>query len=230
VDASSSATAEGPADGRGHALGRPRLRGVFHLYAFFVALALGSLLVSFAPGGQAQAAAAVFAAAVVLMFGASALHHRIVWRECGYRWSRRIDHAGIFLLIAGTYTPFAVLVLDGAWSIAILAVVWGGALAAILFKFLWVDAPKWLGATLAIALGWVAVVVFPQLIEGVGWSGSSLVLAGGLLYTAGGVVYAMRRPNPLPAVFGYHEIFHVLVVAAVGLQYAVVAFWVVHPV
>ena len=165
MDASSSGTVEQHADGRGHALGRPRLRGVFHLYAFFVALALGSLLVSFAPGGRAQAAAAVFAAAVALMFGASALHHRIVWRERGYRW-----------------------------------------------------------------LGWVAVVVFPQLIDGVGWSGSSLVLAGGLLYTAGGVVYAMRRPNPLPAVFGYHEIFHVLVVAAVGLQYAVVAFWVVHPV
>ena len=230
MDASSSGTVEDPADGRRHPLGRPRLRGVFHLYAFFVALALGSLLVSFAPGGRAQAAAAVFAAAVALMFGASALHHRIVWRERGYRWSRRIDHAGIFLLIAGTYTPFAVLVLDGAWSITILAVVWSGALAAILFKFLWVDAPKWLAATLAIALGWVAVVVFPQLIDGVGWSGSSLVLAGGLLYTAGGVVYAMRRPNPLPAVFGYHEIFHVLVVAAVGLQYAVVAFWVVHPV
>ena len=138
----------------------------------------------------------MFAAAVALMFGASALHHRIVWRERGYRWSRRVDHAGIFLLIAGTYTPFAVLVLDGAWSITILAVVWSGALAAILLKFLWVDAPKWLAATLAIALGWVAVVVFPQLIEGVGWSGSSLVLAGGLLYTAGGVVYAMRQPEP----------------------------------
>ena len=205
MDASSSGTVEQHADGRGHALGRPRLRGVFHLYAFFVALALGSLLVSFAPGGRAQAAAAVFAAAVALMFGASALHHRIVWRECGYRWSRRIDHAGIFLLIAGTYTPFAVLVLDGAWSITILAVVWSGALAAILFKFLWVDAPKWLAATLAIALG-------------------------GALYSAGAVVYAKRKPDPRPQVFGYHEIFHVLVVAAVGLQYAVVAFWVVHPV
>ena len=211
-------------------IARPRLRGVFHLYAFYAAIAIGSLLVAFAPGGRPRFAALIFALAVIGMFGASALHHRVTWKERGYRWSRRIDHAGIFLLIAGTYTPFALLVLDGAWSITILAVVWGGALAAILFKFLWVDAPKWLGAALAIALGWVAVVVFPQLIEGVGWSGSSLVLAGGLLYTAGGVVYAMRRPNPLPAVFGYHEIFHVLVVAAVALQYAVVAFWVVHPV
>ena len=161
------------------------------------------------------------------MFGASALHHRVTWRERGYRWSRRIDHAGIYLVIAGTYTPFALLVLDGNWRIVILAVVWGGATAAILLKFVWVDAPKWLAAAIGITLGWVAVVVFPQLIDGVGWSGTSLLLAGGLLYTAGGLVYAFRRPNPFPRVFGYHEIFHLLVIAAVGLQYAVVAFWVV---
>ena len=208
---------------------RPRLRGVFHLYAFYVSLALGSVLVSLAPGGRAQLGAAVFAAAVAAMFGASALHHRVTWRERGYRWSRRIDHAGVYLAIAGTYTPFALLVLNGNWRIVILAVVWGGATAAILLKFLWVDAPKWLAAAIGITLGWVAVVVFPQLIDGVGWSGTSLLLAGGLLYTAGGLVYALRRPNPFPRVFGYHEIFHVLVVAAVALQYAVVAFWVVAP-
>ena len=206
---------------------RPRLRGVFHLYAFYVSLALGSVLVSLAPGGRAQLGAAVFAAAVAAMFGASALHHRVTWRERGYRWSRLIDHAGIYLAIAGTYTPFALLVLAGAWRIAILAVVWGGATAAILLKFLWVDAPKWLAAAIGITLGWVAVIVFPQLNDGVGWSGVSLLLAGGLLYTAGGLVYALRRPNPFPRVFGYHEIFHLFVVAAVCLQYAVVAFWVV---
>jgi len=208
---------------------RPALRGLFHFYAFFVAIALGVVLISLAPTGLARAAAAVFAVAVVAMFGASALHHRVTWQERGYRWSRRIDHAGIYLTIAGTYTPFALLVLDGAWRTVILAVVWGGASAAILFKFVWVDAPKWLGAAIGIALGWIAVVVFPQLIDGVGWSGTSLLLAGGLLYTVGGLVYALRRPNPFPRVFGYHEIFHVLVIAAVCLQYAVVAFWVVHP-
>jgi hemolysin III len=230
VDASSSGTADPDvAQHRVHALRRPRLRGVFHLYAFFVALAVGSLLVLFAAGGREQLAAAVFAAAVAVMFGASALHHRVIWRERGYRWSRRVDHAGIYLAIAGTYTPFCLLVLDGVWRIAVLAVVWAGAIAAILFKFLWVDAPKWLAAALAIALGWVAVVVFPQLVEGVGWAAVGLVLAGGLLYTAGGIVYALRKPDPFPLVFGYHEVFHVLVVAAVSLQYAVVAFWVVHP-
>jgi hemolysin III len=208
---------------------RPRLRGLFHLYAFFAALVLGGLLVAGAPHTKARIAASIFAAAVVVMFGASALHHRVTWRERGYRWSRRIDHAGIYLLIAGTYTPFGLLVLHGAWRVVVLTLVWTGAVAAIVFKFLWVDAPKWLGAAIAIALGWVAVVVFPQLIDGVGWGGTALVLAGGLLYTLGGLVYALRRPNPLPGVFGYHEVFHVLVIVAVGLQYAVVAFWVVKP-
>jgi hemolysin III len=208
---------------------RPRLRGVFHLYAFFVSLALGSVLVAFAPAGRAQVGAAVFAFAVAAMFGASALHHRVTWRERGYRWSRRIDHAGVYLAIAGTYTPFGLLVLSGAWRISILAVVWTGAIAAILLKFLWVDAPKWLAAAIAITLGWVAVVVFPQLIGGIGWSGTSLLLAGGIFYTLGGLVYALRRPNPFPRIFGYHEVFHLLTIAAVLLQYAVVAFWVVNP-
>jgi hemolysin III len=205
---------------------------VFHLYAFYVALAVGGLLIGAAATASTRklVAATVFAVAVVCMFGASALHHRITWRERGYLWSRRIDHAGIYLLIAGSYTPFGLLVLGGTWRITVLAVVWGGATAAILLKFLWVGAPKWLAAAIAISLGWVAVIVFPQLIDGVGWSGVSLVLAGGLLYTAGGLVYALRRPNPLPTVFGYHEIFHVLVVGAVALQYLVVAFWLVRPV
>ena len=212
-----------------HAAERPRLRGLFHLYAFFVSLVVGSLLIAFAPGGRTQLAAAVFGACVALMFGASALHHRVTWQPRGYRWSRRIDHAGVYLAIAGTYTPFALLVLHGTWRIAILAVVWAGASLAILLKFVWVDAPKWLAAALAIALGWVAVIVFPQLVDGIGWDGTALTLAGGLLYTLGGLAYALRRPNPLPGVFGYHEIFHLLVVAAVALQYSVVAFWIVYP-
>ena len=210
-------------------LPRPRLRGVFHQYAFFVSLILGSLLIAAAPAGKAQVAAAIFAAAVAVMFGASALHHRVTWRERGYRWSRRIDHAGVYLAIAGTYTPFGLLVLAGAWRIVVLAVVWGGAAAAIVLKFTWVDAPKWLAAAIAISLGWVAVIAFPQLVDGIGWDGTTLILAGGLCYTIGGLIYTLRRPNPLPAVFGYHEIFHALVVAAVALQYSVVAFWLVHP-
>jgi hemolysin III len=203
---------------------------VFHLYAFYVALVIGGLLVAGAGNTKSRVAAAVFAAAVALMFGASALHHRVTWRERGYRWSRRIDHAGVYLAIAGTYTPFALLVLSGTWRIVVLAVVWSGAVAASVLKFVWVDAPKWLAAAIAIALGWVAVIVFPQLVDGIGWGGTALVLAGGLFYTLGGLVYALRRPDPLPAVFGYHEIFHLFVVAAVALQYSVVAFWLVHPV
>ncbi len=202
---------------------------MFHLYAFFVALVVGGLLVAAAPHTRARVAAAIFAAAVATMFGASALHHRVTWRERGYRWSRRIDHAGVYLAIAGTYTPFGLLVLVGAWRIVILAVVWGGAAAAILLKFVWVDAPKWLAAAIAITLGWIAVIVFPQMIDGIGWDGTTLILVGGLFYTVGGLVYALRRPDPIPAVFGYHEIFHLLVVAAVALQYSVVAFWLVYP-
>lgn len=229
MDESSFATADRPvADPHGPSP-KPRLRGLFHLYAFFAALIVGGLLVAGAPHTRARVAASIFAAAVAVMFGASALHHRVTWRERGYRWSRRIDHAGIYLMIAGTYTPFGLLVLDGAWRIVVLAVVWGGAAAAILLKFVWVDAPKWLAAVIAISLGWVAVIVFPQLLDGVGWSGMSLVFAGGLFYTLGGLAYALRRPNPFPGIFGYHEVFHLLVVVAVALQYSVVAFWLVVP-
>jgi hemolysin III len=225
---SSATGSPGGIDPDGHSL-RPRLRGVFHLYAFYVAVVVGSLLIAGAPHARARLAAIVFAVAVAVMFGASALHHRVNWHERGYRWSRRIDHAGVYLAIAGTYTPFGLLVLTGAWRIVVLAIVWGGAGAAILLKFVWVDAPKWLAAAIAITLGWVAVIVFPQLIDGVGWSGTSLLLVGGVFYTLGGIVYALRRPDPLPAVFGYHEVFHLLTVAAVLLQYATVAFWVIHP-
>jgi hemolysin III len=212
-----------------HTRARPLLRGTFHLCAFFVALIVGGLLIVEAPSARVQFAAAVFAAAVAVMFGASALHHRVSWNECGYRWSRRIDHAGVYLAIAGTYTPFGLLVLEEAWRIVILAIVWGGAAAAILLKFAWVDGPKWLAAAIATSLGWIAVIVFPQLVDGVGWDGTTLLLAGGLAYTIGGLVYVLRRPDPLPTIFGYHEIFHLLVVAAVALQYSVVAFWLVSP-
>jgi hemolysin III len=200
---------------------------VFHLGAFFVALVVGGFLIAAAPSGRVQFAATVFAAAVAVMFGASALHHRVTWGERGYRWSRRIDHAGVYLAIAGTYTPFGLLVLHGAWGVVVLAVVWGGAAAAIVLKFAWVDGPKWLAAAIAISLGWVAVIVLPQLVAGLGWDGTTLLLVGGLCYTIGGLVYALRRPDPRPAIFGYHEIFHLLVVAAVAFQYSVVAFWLV---
>jgi hemolysin III len=161
------------------------------------------------------------------MFGASALYHRITWSPARRRLMRRLDHAMVYGLIAGTYTPFGLLVLHGSWRIVVLAIVWSGAAAAVVLKLVWIDGPKWLGAVIGIALGWVGVVVSPQLIDAVGISGMGLLLGGGVAYTLGAIVYAIRRPDPLPAVFGYHEIFHALVVAAVGLQYSVVAFYVV---
>jgi hemolysin III len=202
---------------------RPRLRGVFHQYAFFASLALGALLVAGASGAGERASAAIFAATLATMFGVSALYHRVTWRPTVRRWMRRLDHAAIYLLIAGTYTPFALLALSGAWRWTILPVVWGGALAAIVFKLAWVDGPKWLSVVLAITLGWAGIVALPQLWEHAGTVGVALLLLGGGLYTLGAIVYAARRPDPVPAVFGYHELFHALVIAAAACQYAAVA-------
>jgi hemolysin III len=206
---------------------RPRLRGVSHQWAFFISLALGIPLVITAPPGKATLAAAIYAACVTLLFGTSALYHRVTWRTDGARrWMRRLDHSAIFLLIAGTYTPFALLVLHGSLADVVLAVIWSGAVGGILLKLLWIDAPKWLAAVIYVGLGWVAVAVTPDLIGQVGVTASILVATGGILYTLGAVTYALRRPDPLPSVFGYHEVFHALLIVAAALQYAVIAFWV----
>jgi hemolysin III len=203
---------------------KPRLRGVFHQWAFFVALVAGVVLVIAAPNGRATFAATVYAASVAAMFGASALYHRIDWRSLrARRWMRRLDHSMIFVLIAGTYTPFALLVLNGGLARAVLIAVWGGALLGIALKMFWPDTPKWLTAAVYVTLGWVAVIAFPELAAKLGVTGMGLVAGGGVLYTVGAVVYALRRPDPAPAVFGYHEIFHVLVIAAAALQYVAVA-------
>jgi hemolysin III len=205
---------------------KPRLRGRSHEVAFYLALPLGAALVLEAQTGRGRAAAIVFATSVVAMFGASGLYHRVDWPDARRLWMRRLDHAGIYGLIAGTYTPFGLLVLRGNWRVVVLAIVWSGAAAAILLKLCWVAAPKWLAAVTGIGLGWVGVLVFPQLLSRIGIGGSMLVLAGGLGYTAGALVYALRRPDPVPTVFGYHELFHAFVIVAVGLQYAAVAFFV----
>jgi hemolysin III len=209
-------------------LGKPRLRGVSHQWAFYVSLALGAALVVAAEAGQPRLAAAVYALSVAALFGTSALYHRITWAsQAARRWMKRLDHSMIFFLIAGTYTPFALLVLDGALATVILAVVWSGALAGIVMKLVWIDAPKVLVAILYLALGWVAVAAFPTMLDELGITGTALVTVGGLLYTAGALVYTFQRPNPAPAVFGYHEVFHALVILAAALQYAVIAFYVI---
>lgn len=207
---------------------KPRLRGVSHQWAFFVSLALGAALVLTAPAGQATASAAIYATCVAILFGTSALYHRINWRtESARRWMRRLDHSAIFLLIAGSYTPFATLVLDGRLADIVLVVVWTGAVGGIILKLVWIDAPKWLAALTYVLLGWVAIAVMPDMTSNLGVTATVMVAFGGLLYTAGAVVYAVKRPDPSPTVFGYHEVFHLLVILAAALQYAVIAFWVI---
>ena len=203
---------------------KPRLRGVFHQWAFFAALAAGVVLVLLADGLRERLASWVYAAALAAMFGASALYHRVDWRTPARRaWARRLDHSTIFLFIAGTYTPFALLAFEGASAAALLAVVWAGAVVGLAVNLCWIDAPKWVGALAYLVVGWVGVVVAPQLFPSLGPAAATLVLVGGALYTAGAVIYTMRRPDPFPAVFGYHEIFHVLVVAAAAAQFVAVS-------
>jgi hemolysin III len=203
---------------------KPRLRGVSHQYAFFVSLACGVALILAASGGRARVAASIYAAAVSALLGTSALYHRVTWRPQVRRWMRRLDHSMIFVLIAGTYTPVALLALRGTLANAILIVLWAGALGGVVFKLAWIDAPKWLLAAVYVALGCVTAAVVGELPAAIGWLGVAGLVTGGLLYTAGAVVYASGRPNPWPRVFGYHEVFHALVLAAVALHYAVIAF------
>jgi hemolysin III len=206
-------------------LAKPVLRGVFHELGFYVAAVVGAVLVVTAEPGRARAAAAIFASCVALCFGASALYHRPTWPPRARAWLARLDHAGVYLLIAGTYAPFGLIVMSKGWAIPVLAIVWGGALVAILVKLFWVHAPKRLSAAIGLTLGWVGAAAFPQLLK-LSTVGLVLVVAGGLLYTAGAVVYARRRPDPVPRVFGYHELFHVLTIAAAACQYVAVAFYV----
>jgi hemolysin III len=206
---------------------KPRLRGVSHQYAFFVSLACGIGLILAASGGRARLAAAVYAIAVSALLGTSALYHRVNWRPTARRWMRRLDHSMIFVLIAGTYTPVALLALKGSLASTILLVLWAGAVGGVIFKIAWIDAPKWLFAAVYAALGLVTAAVFGELPAAIGWLGVAGLATGGLLYLVGAVIYASGRPDPSPRVFGYHEVFHVLVLAAAALHYAVIAFAVV---
>jgi hemolysin III len=205
---------------------KPRLRGVFHQYAFFISLVGGTLLVMLAATTRATLAAAVYAASVSALFGVSALYHRVTWTTPARRRMRRLDHSMIFLLIAGTYTPVGLLVLEGKLATVVLAVVWGGAVAGIVLELAWTRAPRWLGGTVYLALGWVAVVAMPQVFARLGVAGGLLIVAGGLIYSAGAAVYALRRPDPAPAVFGYHEVFHLLVIAGVAAHFLAVSLYV----
>lgn len=205
---------------------RPKLRGVLHAVGFVVAVVVGAVFVS-ATDGRRLVAAAAFAGSAATMLGASALYHRITWSPSARPRMRRVDHAGIYILIAGTYTPVGLLSLHGSIQRTVLGVVWAGAAAAIVTKICWVGAPKWLSAVFGITLGWVGIAAMPQLAHNAGLTAVALIAAGGVAYTLGAIVYARRRPDPIPAVFGYHEVFHALTLVALVCQYVAIALFVV---
>jgi hemolysin III len=206
-------------------LEKPRLRGVFHLWAFFAAVVAGIVLVVLADGTLPRFAAWVYATALAGMFGASALYHRYPFKSAGRRlWARRLDHSTIFVFIAGTYTPFALLAFDGVLRVAVLTTVWIGVILGLVLNFVWIDAPSWVTALAYIGVGWVGVLTIPQMFSGVGVAGSVLVMVGGGLYTLGALTYAVHWPNPFPRTLGFHEIFHLLVVAAATTQFVAVSF------
>ncbi|HKH13095.1 MAG TPA: hemolysin III family protein [Solirubrobacterales bacterium] len=205
---------------------KPRLRGVSHEWAFFISLVAGAALIVAAPSGHARLAMAIYAFSLSGLLGTSALYHRVNWRRPEIRrWMRRLDHSMIFLLIAGTVTPFALLVMNGPLANALLIAVWAGAVAGIVVEMIWVEAPKWVSTIVYLAVGWVGLLGFPAIVVAAGVGAGALIAAGGVLYTAGALVYARQRPDPKPAVFGYHEIFHALVLAAAAAHFAAIAIY-----
>jgi hemolysin III len=208
----------------------PRLRGLLHAWAFWFALAAAAILVIVAYDGRARIAAIIYGVGLCALFGASATYHR--WR--GHpRWKpvlRRVDHSTIFVFIAASYTPIALLVLKGPLSTIVLVSVWAGALAGVVMSVAWIDAPRVLTAVCYIAVGWVALVAMPQLFEHRGVAVPVLLLIGGLLYSLGAAAYATKRPNPWPRTFGFHEVFHTLVIAAALVHFIAIGAVIANPV
>ena len=205
---------------------KPRLRGVSHQWAFFISLVAGAALIVAAPTPRATLAVAIYAVSLSALLGVSALYHRVNWvRPAVRRWMRRLDHSMIFLLIAGTTTPFLVLVLSGPFADALLVAVWAGAVAGIVVEMVWVEAPKWVTTIVYLAVGWIGALGFPAIVITAGIGAGILIALGGVLYTVGAVIYARQRPDPSPATFGYHEIFHVLVIAAAVAHFAAIALY-----
>jgi hemolysin III len=198
----------------------PRLRGVFHQYAFFGALTAGVVLVALADGYLERFAVWVYAAALAAMFGASALYHRFPWRTTAARLrARRLDHAMIFVFIAGSYTAFSLVAFDGALQAVILASVWAGTVLGVAVELYWIHAPRWVSAIAYLAVGWIGIIALPQFFSALGIAAAVLVIVGAGLYTMGALTYATTWPNPFPSTFGFHEVFHVLVVAAATTQF-----------
>lgn len=204
-------------------LPKPRLRGMLHLIAFPTTLVIGLLLVAVGETFATRLACAVFVLTAGMLFGISAVYHRGTWTPQRAIMLRRFDHANIFLIIAGTYTPIAVTLLAPRQALTLLLIAWGGALVGVCFRLFWTAAPRWIYVPAYIALGWVAVFYMPALHAGGGWPVVWLLVIGGLAYTAGAVMYALKRPNPSPAWFGFHEIFHAGTLIGFGCHFAAVA-------
>ena len=205
----------------------PVLRGVSHVWAFWFALVAGAVLLFLAPAADARIAALVYAIGLCALFAGSGLYHRWRWDP---RWRpllRRIDHSTIFVFIAASYTPIALLVLDGSLRVVVLIGVWVGAVAGVAFSVAWISAPRALTAGTYLALGWFAVITIPQLVDRLPLVPLALLATGGVLYTLGALVYAAQRPNPWPRTFGFHEVFHAFVIAAAAAHFAAMAGWVI---
>jgi hemolysin III len=208
-------------------LGKPRLRGRLHQYAFFVAAVCGIVLCSIAaarPGVTPLLSCAIYSVTVCGLFGISALYHRRIWSDRGYQIMRRMDHSMIFIFIAGTYTPFCLLLLRPGAATLILSLIWGGALGGVALKTIWPHLPRWAGAPLYLALGWGAVAIMPDVLHRGGVAVLVLLIAGGVVYSAGAIFYALRRPNPWPAVFGHHEFFHACTLLAAICHHVAIYF------
>ncbi len=205
----------------------PRLRGLLHAYAFWFAAVAAAVLVALAPSGEARLAAAIYGAGLCALFAASGLYHRWRWSP---RWKpmlRRLDHSTIYVFIAATTTPVALLVLDGTLQVVVLASVWIGAVLGVAFSLAWINAPRAVQAATYLTVGWAGAVASPALLREVGVAAFVLFLVGGILYTAGATIYAAQRPDPWPRTFGFHELFHLLVIAAAVVHFVAMAAWVV---
>jgi hemolysin III len=203
---------------------KPRLRGVLHEAAFAVSLITGTALVCLADGTRARVAATVYAVSVALLFGTSAAYHRGPWRGRSHDVMKRLDHSMIFILIAGTYTPFSLLLLEGAARWVVFGIVWGGAAVGVILRIVVRRPARWLFVGLYMLLGWVAIAVLPQLRDAGGLAVVVLLLVGGLFYSLGALVYALRRPDPSPRWFGFHEVFHAFTLLAFATHYVAVSF------
>lgn len=207
---------------------KPKFRGVSHEWAFFLSLGLGLSLLIIADTPRKLLAVAIYTLSLCALFGTSALYHRVNWKTMKARMlMRRLDHSMIFLLIAGTVTPFALLTMSGTWATALLIAVWSAAALGIVIELVWTGSPKWVSAAIYVAVGWIGALAFPSIVGTAGVAAGLLIATGGLLYTAGAVVYATGRPNPSPTYFGYHEVFHVFVIGAAATHFAAIAFFAV---